>query len=97
VVDGDPYDAVLLTPESVAAWSPPPLAELAISDLAPLLALEPRPEFLLLGSGKSLARPPRALADQLHDLGSASKPWTAAPPPAPGPSCVPKNAGSSQP
>ena len=69
VVDGDPYDAVLLTPESVAAWSPPPLAELAISDLAPLLALEPRPEFLLLGSGKSLARPPRALADQLHDLG----------------------------
>ena len=69
LIDGIPYDAVLLTPEAVAAWSPPPLAELSLGDLEPILTLEPRPEFLLFGSGKTLARPPGALADQLHDLG----------------------------
>jgi uncharacterized protein len=69
VIDGNRYDAVLLTPERAAAWSPPPRAELTIDDLAPLLALEPGPEFLLFGSGPTLARPPRALADQLLERG----------------------------
>ena len=69
VIDGNRYFAVLLTPERAAAWSPPPRAELTIDDLAPLLALEPGPEFLLFGSGPTLARPPRALADQLLERG----------------------------
>jgi uncharacterized protein len=69
VIDGDRYDAVLLTPERATAWSPPPRAELTLDDLAPLLALEPGPEFLLFGAGATLARPPRALADQLQARG----------------------------
>jgi len=69
LVDGGRYDAVLLTPERAAAWAPPARADLTIDDLAPLLALEPGPEFLLFGSGASLARPPRALADQLAERG----------------------------
>jgi uncharacterized protein len=74
VVDDSPYDAVLLTPQSVAPWSPPPLAQLSIGDLQPLLDIDPRPEFLLFGSGKALARPPRLLADQLHELGIGIEP-----------------------
>jgi uncharacterized protein len=69
VIDGERYDAALLTPERALPWSPPPRAELSLDDLAPLLALEPAPEFLLFGSGTTLARPPRALADQLHERG----------------------------
>lgn len=69
MVDGAAYDAVLLTPQGAEAWSPPRLQDLDLRDLEPILALDPRPEFLLFGSGKTLARPPRALVDQLHDLG----------------------------
>jgi uncharacterized protein len=69
VIDGDRYDAVLLTPERATAWVPPPRAELTLDDLAPLLAVEPGPEFLLFGSGATLGRPPRALADQLQERG----------------------------
>ena len=69
VVDGELHDAVLLTPERALAWTPPARAELGIGDLAPLLELEPGPEFLLFGSGPTLARPPRALADQLAERG----------------------------
>ncbi|MBL7373566.1 hypothetical protein INQ23_30050, partial [Escherichia coli] len=50
-------------------WTPPPIAELAEADLAPLLGLDPRPEFLLLGTGKTLVRPPRALIDALGARG----------------------------
>jgi uncharacterized protein len=34
-----------------------------------LLGLAPRPEFLLLGTGKTLVRPPRALAEALGARG----------------------------
>ena len=69
VIDGERYEAALLTPERVTAWSPPPRAELILEDLAAVLDLEPVPEFLLFGSGPTLARPPRALADALQERG----------------------------
>jgi len=69
-IDGRVYAAVLLTPASVAAWSPPAAAaELSLDDLAPLLALERPPEFLLLGTGATLAQPPRALVRALEAQG----------------------------
>ncbi len=58
-VDGVVYQAVLLTPERAEQWSPPPVADLAIEHVEPLLAITPAPEFLILGTGPSIAFPPR--------------------------------------
>jgi uncharacterized protein len=63
------YRTLLLTPLSAVEWSPPPLAELALADLEPLLALDPPPEFLLLGTGPRLSHPPRALREALDQRG----------------------------
>lgn len=67
LVDERRFPAVLLTTTQVFAWTPPPLADLAETDLAPLL--DPAPEFILLGTGDALARPPRALAAALDARG----------------------------
>lgn len=61
------YRAVLLTVEAVTPWSPPPLEALTLDALEPLIAA--RPEFILLGSGGSLRRPPPELTRALDDLG----------------------------
>ena len=68
-VDERVYRSLLLTPLSAAEWTPPPLAELGVADLEPLLALNPAPEFLLLGTGPRLAQPPRALREALEGRG----------------------------
>jgi uncharacterized protein len=69
-VDGRVYAAVLLTPSSAAAWEAPASpGDLALEDLAPLLALERPPEFLLIGTGPSLAFPPRPLVRALEAQG----------------------------
>ena len=68
-LDEGVYRALLLTPVAAAEWSPPPLARLAAEDFAPLLELDPLPEFLLLGTGPRLTHPPRALRDALEALG----------------------------
>jgi uncharacterized protein len=65
-IDGGRYDAALLTPEWVQPWSPPPIGALTIDHLEPLLA-ERRPEFLILGTGASMAFPPRALLRALEE------------------------------
>ena len=69
VVDGGVYGALLLTPERADGWQAPPLAELAIGHLAPLLALVPPPEFILIGTGPEMAFPPRSLVKALNDHG----------------------------
>ncbi len=69
VVEEGVYRALLLTPVSAGEWSPPALAELAPADLEPLLALDPPPEFLLLGTGARLTHPPRALRESLEERG----------------------------
>lgn len=68
-VDEGVYEALLLTPQRADGWSPPPIAELSEADLAPLLALDPRPEFLLIGTGATLVRPPLALVKALGARG----------------------------
>lgn len=65
VVDGLRYEGVLLTPERALAWDAPALADLAEADVAPLLALAPSPEFVLLGTGAVHAFPPRAFIEAL--------------------------------
>jgi len=68
-VDETVYRGLLLTPETASAWSPPPLADLGPDALAALLAVEP--EFVLIGTGAALVRPPLALVAELeaHSVG----------------------------
>lgn len=62
-------EAMWITPEEAGEWTPPPVGELAEGDLAPLLALDPPPEFVLLGTGAALVRPAPALAAALGARG----------------------------
>ena len=68
-VDGASYDGVLLTPELASGWEAPALEALGEADLAPLLDLQPPPEFILLGTGAALAFPPRSLVEALEAKG----------------------------
>ena len=68
-VDGAAYDAVLLTPQTASGWDAPALPALAEADVAPLLALDPAPEFILLGTGATMAFPPRAFSPALEIRG----------------------------
>lgn len=69
VVDQGVYRALLLTPLRADEWAAPALADLALADLEPLLALDPAPEFLILGTGERLTHPPRALREALEARG----------------------------
>jgi uncharacterized protein len=73
-VDENVYEGLLITPKRADGWSPPPINELAEADLASLLALEPQPEFLLLGTGETLVRPPAALTRALGARGIGIEP-----------------------
>src|SRR3954470_14275352 len=68
-VQGEVYEGLFLTPERAFAWSPPAAKDVAVGDLAPVLALDPPPEFVLLGTGSGLVFPPRALARALEARG----------------------------
>jgi uncharacterized protein len=68
-VRGEVYEGLFLTPERAFAWSPPTAKALTIEDLAPLLAIDPQPEFVLLGTGTSLVFPPLALRRALDERG----------------------------
>ena len=58
-----------LTPDSARDWNPPVLDRLSADDLAALLALEPPPEFLLLGTGPAMRRPAPAFTAAVEARG----------------------------
>lgn len=64
--------ALLLTVERAIDWSPPPLPDLRIAAIAELV--ESGPEFILLGTGATLRRPPRELAAELDAAGLGVEP-----------------------
>ena len=68
-VDGGVYRGLLLTPERADEWDAPPLETLAVEALAPILSLDPPPEFLLLGTGPTMRLPPRSLVAALDERG----------------------------
>lgn len=68
-VDGEIYAALILTPDRAIAWNPPALGQLGIDDLADVLSLDPRPEFLIIGTGSNMAFPPRPLVRALEAQG----------------------------
>ncbi|QLC22211.1 hypothetical protein HFP51_08500 [Parasphingopyxis sp. CP4] len=57
-----------LTPESARPWDIADMADLKVETLAPLLALAPSPEFLLLGTGARLERPSPAFVSAVEAL-----------------------------
>jgi uncharacterized protein len=69
LADGAVFDALLMTIERAESWSPPPLADLTVDAFGWLLAATP--EFVLIGTGAALVRPPVALvrAIEAHDIG----------------------------
>ncbi|WP_129794083.1 Mth938-like domain-containing protein [Sphingosinicella sp. CPCC 101087] len=69
IVDGTAYRAVLLTPERAIAWEPPTLGELGAEHLGAILDLAPPPEFLIVGTGATMAFAPRALVRDLEARG----------------------------
>ncbi|HST35100.1 MAG TPA: Mth938-like domain-containing protein [Allosphingosinicella sp.] len=82
-VDGEIYQAVLLTPERALAWTPPALAELGLADVE--VALGAETEFLIIGTGPAQAFPPRAFVAALEGRGigieamdsrAAARAWT---------------------
>lgn len=80
-VDENVYEGLLLTPSRADGWAPPPLDALTTADFEPLLALDPQPEFLLLGTGPTLRRPSPALESALPfgievmDSRAAARAW----------------------
>ncbi|HEX4695463.1 Mth938-like domain-containing protein [Sphingomonas sp.] len=68
-IDDNVYAALVITPLRADGWSPPPLAALDPAALAPALGLDPQPEFVLLGTGATLVRPPLALVRALESRG----------------------------
>ena len=73
-VDDNIYTALLITPQRADGWTPPPVEALDEATLAPLLALDPLPEFILLGTGAGLILPPRALVAALEARGIGIEP-----------------------
>jgi uncharacterized protein len=70
-VDEGVYEGLLITPNRADGWAPPALDALTEADLATVLALDPRPEFLLLGTGATMRRPSPAFiaAIEARDIG----------------------------
>jgi uncharacterized protein len=68
-INGGSYEGATLTPERVEEWAPPPLSELGIEHLESLLGGAEPPEFLILGTGRTMAFPPRALVQALEARG----------------------------
>ena len=71
-VDDGYYPALLLTPTRADLWSPPPIATLSVEALSALIAM--RPEFILIGTGATLVRPPMALVRALEVQGIGVEP-----------------------
>ena len=68
-VDDNIYAALAITPLRADAWSPPLLEALDTAAFASVLELDPPPEFILLGTGAALVRPPAVLLRALAERG----------------------------
>ena len=60
--------SILALPSGIYAWNPDPAA-LTIEDFAMVLAEKSAFDLLLIGMGRDMARPPRAVRDALQAAG----------------------------
>ena len=63
-----------LTPDNALDWTPPTFEALSIEDVAGLVAIQPPPEFLLLGTGPTMRRPSPAFVAAIEALGFGVEP-----------------------
>lgn len=70
-VDDNVYLGLLITPLRADGWTPPPIERLDESALAAILTIDPLPEFILIGTGATMIRPPQLLVAALaaRDIG----------------------------
>lgn len=68
-VDENVYRALAITPLRADEWAAPALDALDEAALAQLFVLTPQPEFILLGTGAALVRPPVPLVRGLESRG----------------------------
>lgn len=68
-IDDNVYLGVAITPERADGWSPPSIEALTAGHVATILGVTPPPEFLLLGTGEQLVRPPVAFVNALEAQG----------------------------
>jgi uncharacterized protein len=66
-IDGRVFAAALLTPNWVDTWDAPTLEALDAAALARLI--DAKPEFILIGTGTTMARPSRALVAAVEAQG----------------------------
>ncbi|SNS42663.1 Uncharacterized conserved protein, contains Mth938-like domain [Sphingomonas laterariae] len=58
-----------LTPDDARDWTATDVATLTIDDVADLVAMAPPPEFILIGTGAAMTRPPVAFVRALEAAG----------------------------
>ena len=68
-IDDNVYRALLITPERADGWEPPARDALTVDALAPIIDLDPSPEFVLIGTGAALVRPAPALIAAIEARG----------------------------
>lgn len=74
-VDGQLFpQGLLLTPLWARGWDALSLELLSLADVRDVLAIDPRPEFLLLGTGASTRRPPPAFVAAIENMGLGVEP-----------------------
>lgn len=73
-VDDGVYPALLITPSRADQWTPPPIEQLTEHDFGAALSGAHPPEFILLGTGAKLRRPPASLVAALDARGIGIEP-----------------------
>ena len=73
-VDGQVYDSVIMTPTGARSWAAPAVGALSSDDLGDVPTMAPLPEFILLGTGATLVRPPRVFVESLEARGIGVEP-----------------------
>jgi uncharacterized protein len=69
-VDGRTYpDGLLLTPIEARGWQAPAIEQLSAGDVESVIAIEPTPEFFLLGTGPTMQRPSSAFIAAIEARG----------------------------
>jgi len=61
--------SLVLTPVSAMPWDAPAIDALGIAAMEQVLAMDPPPEFMLLGTGPALAHPPRVFIRAMEERG----------------------------
>ncbi len=66
--------SLLILPSGISAWGVTDMEQLTLDDLLPVLAEDQRPELLLLGTGRSPARPSQLIRSAFADAGVGLEP-----------------------